>query len=116
MVQHSKLKIHYSNVTVNRSDLLVCQGPVRNWPTSPHLSQHVLQVPAPHWMHEPWYLYDRAAAKVLSQLLLVPCGTHEDNSEVRVLLQAGAQQSQKQVCVNIPLVNLVHHHVADSLQ
>lgn len=103
-------------MTETRTDLLVCRWPVLNWQRPTHFSQHVLKVPAPHWMHEPWYLNDRAAAKVLGQLPLVARGTHEDNSQARVLLQAGAQQSQKQVRVDVPLVNLVHHHVADSLQ
>lgn len=84
--------------------------------TTPHLFQYIFQVLVSYWVHEPWHLYDRAAAKVLSQPLVVPSGTHENDPQVRVLIQACAQQSQQQVCVYVSLVDLVNHHVADSLQ
>lgn len=82
----------------------------------PHFTQHVLQIAIAHGVHESRHLDDGTASEIVGQPLVVSGGAHQHHLQVGVLAHARAQQRQQEIRVDVSLVNLVHHHVADAPQ
>ncbi|MEE6526901.1 hypothetical protein FKM82_027844 [Ascaphus truei] len=83
---------------------------------SPQHGRNVLQIMLLHRVHEAGHPDNGAAAEVPRDALVVSRGAHQHHLELRVQPPHLLQQDEQEVRVHVPLVDLVHHHVADALQ
>lgn len=80
------------------------------------LGQDVLQVVFLDGIHEARYLDNRAAPKVSGKALIISCSTHEHQPKSWVEPLQALEQNQQEVCVHIPLMDLIHNDMAHTLQ
>lgn len=80
------------------------------------LGQDVLQVVLLDRVHEARHLDDRAATKVAGEALVITCGTHEHQPQGWVEPLQALEQNQQEVCIHVPLVDLIHDDMAHALQ
>lgn len=80
------------------------------------LGQDVLQVVFLDRIHEARHLDDRAAPKVAGEALIISCSAHEHQPQGWVEPLQALEQNQQEVCVHIPLMDLIDNDMAHTFQ